>query len=58
MAGQVGSTIMYAALSPEEFAAWRAALAASDVTTSDGFWGKELLVVEDLDGNQLFFPHP
>jgi len=28
------------------------------VPVKDGRWGYRLLVVEDLDGNQLFFPYP
>ena len=28
------------------------------VAVKDGRWGYKLLVVEDLDGNQLFFPYP
>jgi hypothetical protein len=28
------------------------------VPVKDGHWGYRLLVVEDLDGNQLFFNYP
>ena len=38
--------------------ALRAELDARKVTVKDGRWGYKLLVVEDLDGNQLFFPYP
>ena len=38
--------------------ALRAELDARSVTVKDGRWGYKLLVVEDLDGNQLFFPYP
>ena len=38
--------------------ALRAELDTRKVTVKDGRWGYKLLVVEDLDGNQLFFPYP
>jgi hypothetical protein len=28
------------------------------VPVKDGRWGYRLLVIEDLDGNQLYFPYP
>jgi uncharacterized glyoxalase superfamily protein PhnB len=36
----------------------RAELEARGVQVKDGFWGYRVLVVEDLDGNQLFFNYP
>jgi uncharacterized glyoxalase superfamily protein PhnB len=36
----------------------RAEIEARGVEVKDGFWGYRLLVVEDLDGNQLFFNYP
>ena len=38
--------------------ALRAELEARGVLVKDGNWGYRLLVVEDLDGNQLFFNYP
>src|SRR5262245_17643540 len=38
--------------------ALRAELEARGVTVKDGQWGYRLLVVEDPDGNQLFFNYP
>jgi len=38
--------------------ALRAELEAKDVTVKDGSWGYRLLVVDDPDGNQLFFNYP
>jgi uncharacterized glyoxalase superfamily protein PhnB len=38
--------------------ALRAELVARGVPVKDGQWGYRLLVVEDLDGNQLFFNYP
>jgi catechol 2,3-dioxygenase-like lactoylglutathione lyase family enzyme len=38
--------------------ALRAELEAKDVQVNDGSWGYRLLVVDDPDGNQLFFNYP
>jgi uncharacterized glyoxalase superfamily protein PhnB len=38
--------------------ALRAELEAKGVPVKEGSWGYRLLVVEDLDGNQLFFNYP
>jgi catechol 2,3-dioxygenase-like lactoylglutathione lyase family enzyme len=36
----------------------RAEFEARGVPVKDGWWGYRLVVVEDPDGNQLFFPYP
>ncbi|HET6205236.1 MAG TPA: glyoxalase superfamily protein [Terracidiphilus sp.] len=36
----------------------RAELEAKEVAVKDGSWGYRLLVVDDPDGNQLFFNYP
>jgi catechol 2,3-dioxygenase-like lactoylglutathione lyase family enzyme len=38
--------------------ALRAELEAKGAQVKDGSWGYRLLVVDDLDGNQLFFNYP
>jgi catechol 2,3-dioxygenase-like lactoylglutathione lyase family enzyme len=38
--------------------ALRAELEAKGVDVKDGSWGYRLLIVDDLDGNQLFFNYP
>ena len=38
--------------------ALRAEFEARGLPVKDGRWGYKLLVVEDLDGNELFFPYP
>jgi catechol 2,3-dioxygenase-like lactoylglutathione lyase family enzyme len=38
--------------------ALRAGLEAKGVPVKEGSWGYRLLVVDDPDGNQLFFPYP
>jgi hypothetical protein len=38
--------------------ALRTELEAKDVPVKEGSWGYRLLVVDDPDGNQLFFNYP
>ena len=49
-------------LDPEEqvaaLDALRAELQAKGVPVKEGSWGYRLLVVDDIDGNQLFFNYP
>ena len=65
--GKVGKGLMFISLSvePETHAAavaaldaLRSELEARGVSVKDGTWGYRLLVVDDLDGNQLFFNYP
>jgi catechol 2,3-dioxygenase-like lactoylglutathione lyase family enzyme len=64
---KVGKGLMFISLNVEpatheaEVAAvdaLRAELGARGVAVKDGHWGYRVLVVEDPDGNQLFFPYP
>ena len=64
---KVGKGLMFISLNVEP-ATCEAAVAALDalraefeargVAVKDGSWGYRLLVVDDLDGNQLFFNYP
>jgi hypothetical protein len=36
----------------------RADFEARGVNVQDGWWGYKLMVIDDPDGNQLFFPYP
>ena len=36
----------------------RVELEGRGASVRDGWWGYKLLIVEDPDGNQLFFPYP
>ena len=40
------------------FDALRAELEANDIPVQEDSWGYRLLVVDDPDGNQLFFNYP
>ena len=55
---RVGLGIIYAAFDRDEFDALRADLEARHVAIKDGWWGKQMLIVEDGDGNQIYFAVP
>ena len=55
---EAGSGRMFISLDAPEFASAKRELAERGVELQSGQWGYELLVVEDLDGNRLWFPHP
>ena len=53
-----GQARMFISLDAQEFAAAKRELADRGVEVMAGSWGYDLLVVEDLDGNRLWFPRP
>jgi catechol 2,3-dioxygenase-like lactoylglutathione lyase family enzyme len=61
---KIGKGLMFISLNAEPAAqvagldALRAELEAKGVTVKEGSWGYRCLVVDDLDGNQLFFNYP
>jgi catechol 2,3-dioxygenase-like lactoylglutathione lyase family enzyme len=61
---KVGKGLMFISLNVEPATqvaaldALRAELEANGVPVKDGSWGYRLLVVDDPDGNQLFFNYP
>jgi len=64
---KVGKGLMFVSLNVEPATreaaaaavdALRAELEAKGVAVKDGSWGYRLLVVDDPDGNQLFFNYP
>lgn len=64
---KVGKGLMFISLNVEPFSreaeiaavdALRAELEGRGVAVKDGNWGYKILVVEDLDGNQLYVPYP
>jgi uncharacterized glyoxalase superfamily protein PhnB len=55
---KAGTAVLYTALDANEFATLRADLEAKGTAFEEGFWGKPLMVVDDPDGNQLYFPVP
>ena len=61
---KIGKGLMFISLNDEPemqiaaLDALRAELQAKGVPVKDGSWGYRLLVVDDPDGNQLFFNYP
>jgi catechol 2,3-dioxygenase-like lactoylglutathione lyase family enzyme len=61
---KIGKGLMFISLNAEQEAqiaaldALRAELEARGVSVKEGSWGYRLLVVDDPDGNQLFFNYP
>ena len=49
---------IFISLSVDVLQALRAELEAKAVGIRDGHWGYETMIVEDPDGNELFFPYP
>jgi len=55
---QAGSARIFISLDPDVLAAARAEFESRGVEVKDGWWGYKLAIVEDPDGNQLYFPYP
>ena len=55
---KAGSALIFISLDPDVLAATRAEFEGRDVEVKDGWWGYKLMIVEDPDGNQLYFPYP
>jgi catechol 2,3-dioxygenase-like lactoylglutathione lyase family enzyme len=55
---RAGCGRMFISLDPEPLAALRAEFESRGAPTRDGRWGYPTLIVEDPDGNQLYFPYP
>jgi catechol 2,3-dioxygenase-like lactoylglutathione lyase family enzyme len=65
--GKIGQALMFISVNAEPetreaavaaLDALRAELEAKGVSVKEGSWGYRLLVVDDPDGNQLFFNYP
>ncbi len=55
---RVGTGVLYSGLDADHHAAVFAEFAARGAAVGDGFWGKPISVLEDPDGNQLWFGAP
>ena len=53
---RVGTTILYTHLPETALERLLVDLGEQGVPVKDGWWGTPLAVIEDQDGNQLFFP--
>ena len=56
--GKVGKGLMFISLDVAVLDALRAELEERGVDVKDGQWGYRLMVIEDLDGNELYFNYP
>lgn len=55
---KAGSALIFVSLDPDALAAARIEFESRGVAVKDGWWGYELMIVEDPDGNQFYFPYP
>jgi len=55
---RTGHGRLFISLDVSVLLALRTELEARGVDVKDGFWGYDTMIVEDPDGNQLFFPYP
>ena len=49
---------MFISLDVEALREVRAELEGRGVAVENGWWGYDLMVVRDPDGNELYFPYP
>jgi hypothetical protein len=57
-AARNGHGRMFISLEPEAFDVLRAEFVERGAPVEQGWWGYDLMIVRDPDGNELFFPHP
>lgn len=55
---KAGSATIFISLDPDVLDAARTEFEGRGVSVKDGWWGYKLAIVEDPDGNQLYFPYP
>lgn len=57
-AQKIGHGRLWIKLDLETYSVLRADLLTKGVALKDGWWGFDTMIVEDPDGNELFFPVP
>lgn len=55
---KIGMGMLFIELLPADFAALPAMLTNNGVAFARGHWGYPVLILDDPDGNQLYFPDP
>lgn len=55
---KVGSGLTFVSLDPPDLAALLGEFALRGLNLREGWWGYRLTIVEDPDGNELYFPWP
>jgi catechol 2,3-dioxygenase-like lactoylglutathione lyase family enzyme len=57
-ATKIGMGMLFVELTSADFAALPGMLARNGVASTKGRWGYPVIIVDDPDGNQLYFPDP
>lgn len=55
---KTGQGRMFISIDVEPLQALRAEFESRGVPLRDGWWGYDMMIVADPDGNELFFPYP
>ena len=55
---RIGTGILYAALGREDHAAFEREYVAAGGSFEQGWWGQDLAIVKDPDGNQIYLAVP
>ena len=55
---EAGRGVLFISLEPSDFDDFVSQAAQRGIELKSGFWGYELAIVEDPDGNRLWFPRP
>jgi catechol 2,3-dioxygenase-like lactoylglutathione lyase family enzyme len=55
---KTGQARLFISLKLDVLLALRKELEANGAPVRDGWWGYDTMIVEDPDGNELFFPYP
>ena len=55
---KTGRSRMFISINIEPLKALRAEFEGRGTPIRDGWWGYDTMIVEDPDGNELFFPYP
>ena len=55
---KAGHGRMFISLDPEPLRRLRTEFESRGAPVRDGWWGYDTMIVEDPDGNELFFPYP
>ena len=54
----IGSGLIFVSIDPDDVLVVRRSFERQGVPIKDGWWGYRLMIVEDPDGNLLYFPVP
>ncbi|MBI1358957.1 MAG: bleomycin resistance family protein [Alphaproteobacteria bacterium] len=55
---KVGRGMIFLSLDPDEIETARAEFERRGVSIRNGRWGYDSMIIDDPDGNQLYFPYP